>query len=427
MKGFKLYGVCGSPVLHSKSPDIYNMLFQKQSLDARYIRIRPESAAEAVEIYDSLNLSGMNITAPFKEDILYAAAEKDESVIATGAANTFCGRIKSAFNTDVYGVEKSLGSLGAVAGMKSAVLGAGGAAKAVICALKNIGAEVTVINRSYGKAAAAAEEFSVAAAPLSSAEEVFAGSKIIVSTLPGDAASFVLPFLRKDMIILDANYKDSVLETAAAGCGAGFAKGIDWLMHQALRSFEIYTGVMVDPDDAFRLFSPENVSGRKDAVALVGFMGSGKTTVGKILARISGRNFFDIDSLIEKKMKMTINEIFAARGADFFREAESYMLKEVLSEKNSVISCGGGIVTVEKNRSLLKKSALNVWIYASVGASLPRIDSSRPLMNVPDPEAQAAVLFDSRRKFYAETCDLLVYNENKTPEKCAELIYEEIR
>ena len=426
MTAFKLYAVCGNPVLHSKSPDIYNMLFEKNGIDSRYIRVRPESASEAVSIYDSLALSGMNVTAPFKENIYDLLSAKDENVILTGAVNTIAGSEKSAYNTDIFGVESTLRMKSAVHGMKAVVLGAGGAAKAVVCALKNIGADITVINRTDEKAKLIAEKYSVKHVPLSELKNEIDSCSILVSTLPSSASAFAAEYIHPGMIVLDAIYKDSSLEAIALSRGAKFAKGIDWLINQGIKSYEIYTGKEVSYEETASSFKPEDVLRRKEVIALIGFMGSGKSTVGKFLAEKTGRDFYDIDMLIEKRVGKSINEIFSVSGADYFRNLESEILAEVLKSENSVISCGGGIVLRKENVSLLKKSAVTVWVYASVDSSVKRLDSSRPLLNVADPASRARELFSERKKLYASACDILVSNENKTAEKCAEIIYEEI-
>ncbi|MBP8083823.1 MAG: hypothetical protein KAZ87_11545 [Spirochaetes bacterium] len=427
MTAFKLYAVCGNPVLHSKSPDIYNMLFEKHGIDARYIRVRPENASEALSIYDSLGFSGMNVTAPFKEDLCSILSNKNEDVILTGAVNTISGKDKSAFNTDIYGVESTLRMKSAVSGMEAVVLGAGGAAKAAVCALKNIGADITIINRTEEKAKLIAEKYSIKHASFSELKNEIKSCAILVSTLPAPASAFAGNCIHSGMIVLDAIYKDSSLESVALSRGAKFAKGIDWLINQGIKSFEIYTGKSTSYEETVSSFNPENVLGRKERIALIGFMGSGKSTVGKILAEKTGRDFYDIDGLIEKKAGKSINDIFATSGADYFRSLESEVLAEVLNYKNSVISCGGGIILRKENVSLLKESAVTVWIYASIASSVKRLDSSRPLLNVEDPVQRAMELFSERKKLYASACDLLVSNENKTAEKCAEIIYEEIR
>jgi len=427
LTAFKLYAVCGNPVLHSKSPDIYNMLFKKNGIDSCYVRVRPESASEALSIYDSLGFSGMNVTAPFKEDFSNLLSAKDENVILTDAVNTISGSEKSAHNTDIYGVEATLRIKSAVPGMKAVVLGAGGAAKAAVCALKNIGADIVVINRTEEKAELIAEKYSVKHAPFSELKNEIESCSILVSTLPASASAFAGDFIHAGMIVLDAIYKDSSLEAAALCRGAKFAKGIDWLINQGIKSFEIYTGMQASFEETSSSFNPENVLGKKERIALIGFMGSGKSTVGKILAEKTGRNFYDIDGLIEKKAGMSINEIFSTSGADYFRSLESEVLAEVLNFKNSVISCGGGIILRKENVSLLKESAVTVWLYASIVSSVKRLDSSRPLLNVDNPASRAMELFSERKKLYATACDLLVSNENKTAEKCAEIIYEEIR
>ncbi|MBP8081934.1 MAG: hypothetical protein KAZ87_01900 [Spirochaetes bacterium] len=426
MTAFKLYAVCGNPVLHSKSPDIYNMLFEKNGIDSRYIRVRPESAFEAISIYNSLGLSGMNVTAPFKEDFFNLLSDKDENVILTGAVNTIAGSGKSAFNTDIYGVESTLRMKSAVKGMKAVVLGAGGAAKAAVCALKNIGADITVINRTEEKAVLIAEKYSVKHAPLTELKKEMIACSIFVSTLPASASVSAGEFIHPGMIVLDAIYKDSSLEAIALSRGAKFAKGIDWLINQGIKSYEIYTGQEAAYEETVYSFKPEDVLSRKSVVALIGFMGSGKSTVGKLLADKTGRDFYDIDALIEKRAGKSINEIFSVSGVDYFRNLESEVLAEVLKPGNSVISCGGGIILRKENVSLLKNSAVTVWVYASIDSSVKRLDSSRPLLNVADPVSRARELFSERKKLYASACDILVSNENKTAEKCAEIIYEEI-
>ena len=119
-------------------------------------------------------------------------------------------------------------------------------------------------------------------------------------------------------------------------------------------------------------------------VALVGMMGSGKTTIGKVLTKKLGYAFIDLDERIEKDMGCSIADIFALKGEGFFREKESELLLEILSsqENGFLLSCGGGAFLAEKNRELLLKKTKTVYLQASSEELYDRLkgDSSRPLL-----------------------------------------------
>jgi shikimate kinase len=165
----------------------------------------------------------------------------------------------------------------------------------------------------------------------------------------------------------------------------------------------------------------------KDIIALVGFMGSGKTSVGRELARIRKMDFIDIDELIEQKMSKTINEIFSTMGEVKFREMESEMLHSFKDKKNTVLSCGGGIVLDQANREFLRNETECIWLYCSMDSMIRRVtDGKRPIINSMKDPVEAIDLFNARKKYYASTCESIVLTETST-EKTAELINEEIR
>ena len=116
-------------------------------------------------------------------------------------------------------------------------------------------------------------------------------------------------------------------------------------------------------------------------IVLCGFMGAGKTVVGKELAKIMGRKFVDTDELIEQEQGMAIAAIFAARGEDYFRELEYEMCKKVAEMKNVVVSTGGGAMTFERNVDAIKKGSKVVFLDASFNVICDRVGnaSTRPL------------------------------------------------
>src|SRR6185295_14740375 len=119
-------------------------------------------------------------------------------------------------------------------------------------------------------------------------------------------------------------------------------------------------------------------------VILVGFMGSGKTSTGKELARLLGFDFLDMDQLIEEKNKMKIPEIFEKKGEGFFRTQEKETVEWLKSKRNCVVSTGGGVWTDQVNRENLMMIGFCVWLKVSAAKALERIGSNitqRPLLS----------------------------------------------
>jgi shikimate kinase len=133
-------------------------------------------------------------------------------------------------------------------------------------------------------------------------------------------------------------------------------------------------------------------------------MGTGKTVVGKELAKKKKWQFIDLDELIELKEKRTIPEIFAKSGEPYFRRAEKQVLKEVAKEKKFVVACGGGIVIDKDNIRIMKESGIMICLTASPEVILKRTAgyAHRPLLNVPNPKKQVELLLKLRAPYYAQ-------------------------
>lgn len=142
-------------------------------------------------------------------------------------------------------------------------------------------------------------------------------------------------------------------------------------------------------------------------IVLCGFMGSGKTVVGKELAKIMGCRFVDTDEMIEEEQGVAIKAIFASRGEDYFRDLEFEMCKKVAGLKNCVVSTGGGALTFERNVDAIKKGGKIVFLDASFDVICSRIGDSttRPLFQ--DKE-KAKVLYDVRKSKYKAAADYIV-------------------
>lgn len=144
-----------------------------------------------------------------------------------------------------------------------------------------------------------------------------------------------------------------------------------------------------------------------NSIVLCGFMGSGKTVVGKELAKILGVKFVDTDEMIEAEQGVAIKAIFATHGEDYFRDLEHEMCKKVADMKNCVVSTGGGALTFQRNVDALKKGSKIVFLDASFDVICDRIGDSttRPLFR--DKE-KAKLLYDERKDKYLAAADIVI-------------------
>ncbi len=165
-------------------------------------------------------------------------------------------------------------------------------------------------------------------------------------------------------------------------------------------------------------------------IALVGFMGSGKSTVGRALSQKMGYLFIDLDRRIEKSTGRFIPEIFKRDGEDTFRQIEAAVLKDVLAAKKAVVSCGGGIVLREENRDILKQKAIVIYLKAETDELFRRVGatgSKRPLLNVEDPKAEIKRLVEEREPLYQSVANMTINTAGETINNIVETIIKELK
>jgi shikimate kinase len=168
----------------------------------------------------------------------------------------------------------------------------------------------------------------------------------------------------------------------------------------------------------------------KTSIALIGFMGAGKTAVGRALAAKLGREFIETDSLIEQKTGRSIPEIFQQDGEIGFRELEIEVAKEVASQKNAVIACGGGMVLNKINIDRLRRECIIIYLMASPGIILKRTSgdkNGRPLLPVSDRASQIKELLRFRQPFYERAADMKIDTSKLSIDSVAERIVEKLR
>ena len=166
--------------------------------------------------------------------------------------------------------------------------------------------------------------------------------------------------------------------------------------------------------------NPENVSAdnrldnsrklKSGNLILVGMMGSGKTTMGKALARHLGKVFVDSDEEITKRTGVTVPHIFDVEGEAGFRQRETAAIRNLVGRDNMVLATGGGAVLAEENRALLEHSGIVIYLKASVHDLWQRTrhDRNRPLLQTSDPHAKLTELFQQRDPLYQQMSDIVV-------------------
>ncbi len=172
---------------------------------------------------------------------------------------------------------------------------------------------------------------------------------------------------------------------------------------------------------------------QKEKIILTGYRGTGKSSIGKILADLLGFDFIDTDQAIEKRQGETIAEMVDRGGWDLFRRKERDLLLELAGSKNKVIATGGGAVLHEKAWTKLRENALAVWLTADVKTICRRLaadsdtDDTRPALTEMGTMDEISMVLDQRQPLYAKSSDLTVGTEGKTPKAVAEYIVAELK
>ena len=164
-------------------------------------------------------------------------------------------------------------------------------------------------------------------------------------------------------------------------------------------------------------------------IFIVGPMGSGKSTVGKIISDELFLSFFDTDAEIEDRTGASIDWIFDLEGENGFRKRESMILKEMVEKNSIVLSTGGGIILSEKNRDLLSSRGTVFYLETPINVQVERTskDKDRPLLKKGDPEAILKELHDSRHELYEDVSDHIVMTGDKSSQDVAAEIIELIK
>ncbi len=428
-------GVIGNPVAHSVSPEIHNFILDCMEMNYFYCAfpVTPENLPAALEGAKALGIRGLNVTVPHKEAVCRLCSRLDGYAERIGAVNTVVnedGRL-AGYNTDAPGFLLCIHREGVSAqGRRAVILGAGGAARSVAAALLEDGAaELRIVNRTRERAEKLAEQLKLFYPERKiGAAESADGAELLVNATSVGMKSAETPFTAFDTLAPSCAVCDIVYcprETAFLGMARknGFKAvgGIGMLIYQALLSFERFTGVKPDDEVAEKLLRRLEM---KKSIVLTGFMGCGKSAVGRELAQMSGTELIDCDDYIAEKAGKSIPEIFAEIGEEGFRSLESESVRELAAVKGAVISLGGGAVLRRENIDLLRKSCTVVRLKADVKKILRNTagDTNRPLLRGKTP-AEIEELLRLREPYY-ENCDFTVDVSDMCPNRSAHKIMD---
>ncbi|QQL45063.1 shikimate kinase [Sulfuriroseicoccus oceanibius] len=161
-------------------------------------------------------------------------------------------------------------------------------------------------------------------------------------------------------------------------------------------------------------------------IVLVGFMATGKTTIGRILSKKLGFQFVDCDHEIEKQQGMKITEIFKTQGEEAFRQMETDFLQSLASQSKLIISTGGGVVGRQPNREILPTLGYVVWLHTKKQVIFDRVmsNSNRPLVQTEDPMGTIKALLKVRKPLYKEVADIQIKTHKLTFDETAEGIID---
>src|SRR5271165_5772095 len=256
----RVYGVAGDPVAHSLSPAIMNAAFRRENVNAVYLALHAKTLKDLLNCVREIPIHGLSITMPYKEAILPFLDNTDSHTTKIGACNTVVraqdGKLYG-FNTDAAGVVRPLEQRITIEGSKILVLGAGGAARAAVFGLKERGAEVYVMNRTFAQAQKLAR--SARARTLKRADLKKLSFDVIINATPvGMGTSQESPLNQNEIkarYVFDIIYDppETRLMKLAKAAGAEVIPGAEMFVHQAARQFEIWTGKPAPWDDMLRV------------------------------------------------------------------------------------------------------------------------------------------------------------------------------
>ena len=391
------YGLIGERLPHSFSKEIHEKI-----ADYNYslVELKPD---ELEDFILSKNFKAINVTIPYKQAVIPFLDEISGEAEAIGAVNTIVNRggVLYGYNTDFGGMRALIERVGIVLKYKKAlILGTGGTSRTAQAVCARLGAkEIYRVSRTGREGSITYEE----------AYSEHSDADVIINTTPCGMYPNIFDCpVELDRFtnlsgLIDAVYNPlrTSLVLAAKERGISAEGGLYMLVAQAVLASQLFTGEDLDTVELTNSIFDELYDSKRNIV-LTGMPGSGKSTVGRLIAEMTGRQFIDTDSIITERHG-AITGIFAERGEEYFRDIESGVIRELAPSTGLIISTGGGAVLRSGNVEALRRNGDIFFIDRSPEYLIPTAD--RPLA---DEKAKITKLYKERIDIYMDTADYII-------------------
>ena len=423
--GEKIYGLLGRRLGHSWSVPIHQALGCE---DYRLIELEPEELGDFLRRED---IGGLNVTIPYKRDVMAFCDVIDEGAKAIGSVNTLVRRGGKlyGYNTDIDGFLYMLRRARiSLMGKKVVVLGSGGASLTAQAAAKREGArEVVVVSRTGPD-------------NYENLPQRHGDAEVLVNTTPVgmwprlEEAPVDLRLLPAVTDVVDVIYnpgRTNLLLQASGWNRNEFyyddlglwderyfrcAGGLSMLAAQAKRAEELFFDRTIPDGDTEKIVAW--LWQDRTNIVLVGMPGCGKTTVGRELAKLTGKPLVDLDEEIVRRAGKPIPDIFREEGENAFRDLESRVLAETCAKDGQVIATGGGAVLRPENQTAMRRTGRVYWLRRDLNV-LPK--EGRPLSQ----KGSLEEMYQMRKPLYEAAADFRVDN-NQTAAEAAQKIWSEL-
>lgn len=391
------YGLIGKPLGHSFSREIHALI---ADYDYRLLEIDED---ELPRFFQERDFSGINVTIPYKQAVIPFLDEISDEAKKIGAVNTIVkkeGKLFG-FNTDFFGMRALIKSAGLDLENKTVlILGTGGTSKTAVEVSKSLGAtEIVKVSRKKSSDTVTYDE----------AYEKLSGADVIINTTPvgmfpnADKTPVDVKKFKNLQGVIDAVYNplrtNFVLD--AKSIDAKGRGGLYMLVAQAVYASALFLDKTADESVIDKTYA--RILKEKRNIVLCGMPSSGKTTVGKEIAKVFGKKFIDTDDVVVEKRKESISDIFEKYGEGEFRKEERLAIEELSKENGLVIATGGGAVLDENNVRALRRNGVILFLDRSLENLVATAD--RPLSS--DTE-KLKNLFEKRYDVYKSCADALI-------------------
>ena len=402
------YGCIGERLPHSFSKEIH------ERIGGYAYELKELAPDEVGPFLTRADFKAINVTIPYKQTVMPFLDVIEDTAKAIGAVNTIVNRGGKlyGYNTDFYGMTQLIKKENvSLAGKKVLVLGTGGTSKTACATAKALGAKHVIrVSRTSRPDAVTYKE----------AASIHPDANVIINTTPvgmfphaGETPIDLTPFSALEAV-LDAVYNplNTALVQTARKRGIRSQTGLYMLVAQAVRAYEIFMDTAAPEGTADRVFA--DILASKRNIVFIGMPGSGKSTVGALVAKHLGRTFYDTDVLIEERAGMRIADIFGSRGEAYFRALETQAIGALADTGGLVVATGGGAVLKDENVDLLKRNGVLFFLDRSPERLIPTDD--RPLAS-----SREAILsrYRERLPVYTRAADVTIPNDG-APEAAAE-------